>query len=741
MAMPPLFGHQATAQQIRDGISEMALDFSSRRDKALATVEEFASRFDPFRALAVLAAYGLSSSVGADGVETKRSPDKVGQDHVELFQALALRRGIGQLSTLVADPSDTQRLWDALIELGHCFDLSRLRPLEPENEADAIVLLQEQIRGRTRAIRNWGYYHQVKDIGRRLLASIDGQLLSNLGFTGSDLVVTLDTLVRRNESRINEHRRKFFSVFRASNADEMISSYVRLMAPPDSDSLAEQMHGLQLNKRQAQAFLLHHSEFDLVSCFTHTSQEISIHSGVEPQYVTSIFAALGVAPGHLSDLDPTKFLLDNPIWTSPWILLPNGSIFACIPQTGLSFLFEIIERLVGPHEQLRRSWHRRRAEFLEEDIAYKFAKALPGARIHRNLEWKLADGDQHGETDLLVLFDSLAIVVEAKSGLISELSKRGAPERLKSQIRDLLEAPSLQSQKFLAAAQAHKSGQISLITSETIDLSKVRRFLRLSITLSDFNTIQSNIGKLQQLGLITKDLVPAPTMCLADLDTVMEILDEPAGFLHYLHRRADLEGKFAHESDELSLLGLYLTNGLLLGRKETDGTLLIFHEMSRAVDRYMTSLSEGILTKKPKRSMTTLWECALDRITATRAYGWSESAVALLDIDDYGQRLVMQGIKKLAKKHRYQKTTPFVNSLTYLPDGSATSAIAAVMLFDDDGTRRDHAAQSIAAHVFRNPRANRCLILGYSAKAPIFPFNFLLLVDRASFVPSDTVGT
>lgn len=741
MPMPRLFRDDLTDDERRDAITAMAKSFSDSRDEAFATISRFVSTFAPLHALSVLAAYGLSIDVTKDGVRASEAKsDKMHQDHVELMQAFVLQTTAGDWSSQPPRPPDTQELWDALIEFGHGFDLSRMRPLDMENESDALAMLQEKIRGNTRAVRNWGYYHQVKDIGHRLLAPLDEKLRSILGFAGTELIAVLDSLVRANEERVNEHRRKFFGAIGKPSVAEIVSAYAEAMPEADCIGLLDYFARNNFSLQQAKALLLAHSELALEDCFTHEAGEVSARSGVAVDRVKAIFRALGLVPGELNGRSAELFLLDNPVWTSPWIALSEDTIFACIPQTAFSFLFEIVERLVAPSEPLKRAWHDRRAAFLEADVAATLSKALPGAAVYRNIRWRVSGTERQGETDTLVVLDSVAIIVEVKSGSVSAHSRRGAPDRLKSEIRELLESPALQSQRLLAAMEEHLAGKSELILTERVDLSKIRYIMRMSVTLEDFSTIQSDIGKLQALGLVSKDVEPVPTLCLADLHTLVEILDVPVMFLHYLHRRMHLEGKFSHDSDELDLLGTYLMNGLLFGNKETDGTRITFYRMSEKIDRYMMSLSERIHTAKPRRLLDSPWAGILERVVHVHSHRWPEIAIMLLDVDDHAQKTLARDIRGLVKRHRYQKTTPYQNILVYLPDGISWSAITAVVLRKETIAHRQEVARAAAEKSFEDPRPTRCLVLVYDANAPTSPYNHLMLADRLQAQTEDEVG-
>ena len=112
----------------------------------------------------------------------------------------------------------------------------------------------------------------------------------------------------------------------------------------------------------------------------------------------------------------------------------------------------------------------------------------------------------------------------------------------------------------------------------------------------------------------------------------------------------------------------------------------------------------------------------------------------LLDADDRAQKTLARDIRELIKKHRYQKTTPYLNILVYLPDGVGLSAITAVVLRKETVAHRQEIARAAAEKSFEDPRPVRCLVLVYDADAPTFPYNHLMLADRLPASAGDEVG-
>jgi hypothetical protein len=728
--MPRLFRNDFSEDQRAKFAKLVSADFEKKRDMAFDHICNFARNRSHLHSLSILAAKGLTIPAEPTKEVKKRSTDWISQSDVELLQAICLSVEKEEAHLDLAEPSEIQFLWDNLIELGRGYDLSRMKALNTVKPEDALIRIQEQIRTHTRGIRNWGYYHQVKRIAHDLLNPLDTKFLQHLGFSGSSFVKVIDGLIRENESRINDHMKRFIPPIMKKTLEEMIKSYSEARPNESFDDLFKFLLSTRPTIDEARMIILCHSDLQLYKCFIHDAESVSMRTGVDVNEVESVFRSISISPGELSGRDCRKFLLDNPVWTSPLVLLENDFVFSCIPQTSFSFFFEIISNLVRPHSSLSIAWQNRRASFLEEETAKLFRKVFRDSVIYKNIEWRIAGSGENGETDLLVLVDSLLLIVEAKSGEISAPSKRGAPERLKSEIKELLEKPALQSQRASAAFLDHISGRAPLQFSQIVDISKVKCIIRLSITLDDFWKLQSNIGELQRIGLVSEKVKPIPTISLSSLDTLCELLDQPSMLLHYFHRRSQLEGKFSYDSDEMDLLGSYLMNGLFFGNMENDGSRLVFHKMSHSVDRYMNAISEGIILRKPDRKVSDWWGLILAALEVRKPSRWMETMIAMLDIDSHGQNLIEKESKKLIKKHRKHLENPFLDSAFYIPGGIAHTAVAVVVLKKENYVDRLERALYVAERVFGDPRPQQCVVIGINAQETIWPYNFICMIDR-----------
>ena len=110
-----------------------------------------------------------------------------------------------------------------------------------------------------------------------------------------------------------------------------------------------------------------------------------------------------------------------------------------------------------------------------------------------------------------------------------------------------------------------------------------------------------------------------------------------------------------------------------------------------------------------------------------------EAAIALLDVDAYGQNVLARNLRALIKRHRYQPTKPYLDSIVYVPGGVAYAAVAILVLNDKNFRERHDKSAAIAEKVFSDPRPERCVVIGTNSENPVHPYNFIVVFDRSDF--------
>ena len=374
----------------------------------------------------------------------------------------------------------------------------------------------------------------------------------------------------------------------------------------------------------------------------------------------------------------------------------------------------------------------RRATFLESKIADEITGALKECRTVRNFTWK--EGGVRYETDLLVQVDSYVIIVEAKSGTVTSPARRGAPKRLQRHIRELLVDPAEQSSRLARKLERLLSGDETddaFRAAFPFDIGATHCVIRLSVTLEDMATVQSNLAALTATGWIPNDVPTAPTMCLSDLWSVFDILSSTPQKLHYLVRRAELEEHLDYVGDEMDLLGLYLASGFNIGEAEFRGEPMVLTGMSEPVDDYYVARDQGVVREKPKLKSTQWWSDIAGFIEKRRPPRWSEAAVMLLNVAPADQEDLESKFKRVVWKVRegVHKGRP-VDFVVLVPPKQRSDAFGLLAFRERDKNERHTKIEAAAQYAFSHAHVTRCLVVAVNVDEEHYPYSTLAVLDR-----------
>ena len=104
----------------------------------------------------------------------------------------------------------------------------------------------------------------------------------------------------------------------------------------------------------------------------------------------------------------------------------------------------------------------------------------------------------------------------------------------------------------------------------------------MSVTLDDFSMIASSERELRTAGWVPSTTRLAPTLNVADLICISDILDRPSYFLHYFAERERIQREFDCVGDELDYLGLYLATGFGMSRADSPDAKIVLDRALRA---------------------------------------------------------------------------------------------------------------------------------------------------------------
>lgn len=689
---------------------------------------------EPIGVLASLAMYSLSGFVTREGT-IKKPGSQIEQHHVELVQAVMMGVPAEEWGRKPVTPDVMEWVFDDTPKLANTFLFQRL--LIPGEDADeqakTLVSLQFRMRLHTQAVRNWGYYSDVIRISKELHAPLDAAFTAKLGFGIADLIDVMAALVTEYERRSNEHWNTLAKVVRGKSVQELVRLYYKYVPDLEGDPaglIATFPPGV--TREGVMGYLMGHFDLRLSGRATFTPAEVAAISGRLEDVVDRILRAVSRPPGDLAGANPDHLFLSNPVWTAPGLDLGDRYFFA-VPQVVFSHINSIIRGLAEKAE-IADALERRRSKFLETKLEEILRSALPSAKITSAVEWEIAGAQ--GETDVLVVLDRVVVIAEAKSQRLTPEALRGAPARMKKHVQDLVVGPSLQSarlENFLESAKAGDADARKLMEAIGIEPDKVDRTIRLSVTLDDLSVLSSAENDFKVVGWVPADHHLAPTIHLADLECIVDILDNPLLILHYLSERTFLQKSFELLGDELDFLGLYLGSGFNLAALEAHEGTFAPSGMSAPIDRYYESRDAGIKLAKPKADVQPLYRAILDRLTERKPTGWTMAGLHLLSSGDAAeQRSVENGLNKVRALVRKDFRDPkHINSLQIEPRSKRKAKVIFHVFPEAHRAKVKQNMEALAIEALDDGDHDDCVVFARCVENWDKPYEAVLIVGQS----------
>lgn len=672
---------------------------------------------EPLQALSMLVVYGLCGSMDAKGERRSFLPkgSKFSQPDAEFAQALVLT--IPQCELAVDPPSNQsiQELFESLPAVSQAFGMQRMLVMgkERSKEEKSIGMLQEALRAHTQHVRNWGFFDDVVRTLKALYSPLDERFATHVGMSATQIVDGFVSLLRGPERAMNRQKQILSEVFAERTVSGMIRKYYELN--PDFPDAPEDMLRVvemrKLNVEETKFLLVSHMEYRLPSLFEFSAGTLAASVGASESNAQQLLDRLSLSPGELAGHELQRLFLSNPVWQKPIVNLGRGRYFCAMPQVFFSFALQIMGELSRADPDLERACFDRRADYLENSIFDLFRRAFPSATLTRNFRWK--EGDQQFENDLIVKIDSHLMLIEAKSGSISWPALRGAAERARKHIEELILAPSIQSDRLAQRIRlAIRSSSQASEAFPGLDLQGVRTVLRLSVTLEDFATIQSNLHHLEDTGWLPSEHTTAPCILLGDLETVFKILEPEGQKLNYLRRRTELASRLTTVGDELDHLGLYLANGFNMAQAEADHVNLVISGMSDEIDSYCMARSAGIHTAKPKPRLGKWWSAICDTVQHRKFPRWTDTYYVLLSVSpDEQEKAEQMFVRVKSNIAAFHGSSAQKDSVVIIPPEQRSNAIVLFAFRDAESGKRHARMRSMAGQTFANPHVQRCLAL------------------------------
>lgn len=702
--------------------------------RTLKVVMDELRKSDPIGIVSTFAAYGLQSLVGREGVNTKSVLKDIQQHHAELLLALMMTIPLDEWGTAPFTPAIMGTVFETVPKVAETFQHQRILAAEGviEKQQVTVLSLQERIRLHTQAVRNWGYYSDVIRISADLYGPLEDRLKPHFGFGATDLIEVMAAVVKEYERRHSEHFRRLAKVIRSPNVRQMARNYYKYF--PELNGEPEEILTAMppgVSRDGMMGMIMGHCDLRHSERASFTVAEVAQLSDKPESVVDAILKSLSRAPGSLAGTNPDHLFLANPIWDAPGIDLDNLFVFP-IPQMVFSHIHRVMARL-AEEAGIKTQLESRRAVYLESQLEATMRKALPGATIVPAAKWQV--GAKQFETDLVVTFDRTVIVAEAKSNQLTPQGLRGAPDRVKRHVSDMVLNPSQQSARLATLITSAKEGDAAadaIVRRIGIDPASVDQIIRISVTLDDFSVLSSAEADFKEIGWVPADHQLAPTITIADLICIADILGHPLTYLHYLGERIYLQKSFSLLGDELDFLGLYLITGFNIPGLRENNSIFSSSGMSGPLDRYYTSRDAGIALPKPKPQLGHLFTSIIKQLEQRQPPGWTTVGLHLLSsADPREQKIIERNLIKLRAMVRKNFREPgHISSLQVQPPLQRKAHIIFYAFPEVLREEMRRTMERLVAEAMEDERVDHIVVFAKCTDHWNFPYEEVLLVRR-----------
>lgn len=399
-------------------------------------------------------------------------------------------------------------------------------------------------------LRSTSYPHMVRDTLHALLDApeIDVDLDAVAGFNARELLAVVDELGAIRNAGWNARRR---------TALELAFQGGDVQQEPTAERLFVAQAALWANPSEVAVL---------------DSASIAAVTDVAVERVNTILDFFTSDVSHL-DVDTLTeqfFGGVNPLRLRPILRHPSGRLYLTNDALIVPAVRERVEEAFKTATNRSFDRYVRRRGVVIEAAALELLRSIfPSSEVRGSFKYFVPKDDTERvpgkysarvEGDGLLLIDDVALVLEVKSGALSNSARTGDVASLRDNLTKLLTAAADQADRTRARITEDRG--LRLGDGSWLDLSRVREIHTIVVTLEDLGGLTALTDDLVTAGVLPQVLLPL-TISLHDLRVIAELVQRPAEFLLYLRRRTlpELTRQFL-APDELDLYMHMLQQGL-----------------------------------------------------------------------------------------------------------------------------------------------------------------------------------
>lgn len=598
---------------------------------AIDRLRALLQKCDPLEIISRVATHTLS---GSPDVTEPETPDR-NEVHLEYLVSLATALG-EPVTPRFPSPDDIQEAIDLLTTI-HVATSAHymLRNPESERHENPLNSITEQFRADHLHIRGEAFWPHLRRTLLDLLTPHDAKLREALGFTSGDFFRLMERTEKIIDDRFVHEMKTLVLPYQA-----LLKPWAQRLRSKTPPSATQDALIKEFLKTNAEALTVAKSKFDAFG--TPSLFVINAENAAEEAILALLHCSLGANQLFCGRKPEHAFWpLTESLTHSKPIIRRGDVYYAFLLSQILRGSYILIARLLraADPKYWKDDFLPARDDYLERETEQLLRSALPHATVLARVGYDLSEKRTQTEADLVVLCDDFLIIAECKAGTLEAATRRGAPRSVQADLgKTIIDA---QSQAERLIRELVTRGELTLRpqrggTATLIHAADFRWFARVSVTLELISPAATSLWMLETAGLL-EDTEKCWSVSINDLRAVVDVLDSPSLFLHYLIRRMDLNAlRSVHARDELDYLMHYVDHGLFFRgtnqqRPNEETTLSGF---TGSLDQYYRRV-EGISQygKKPKVRVGRRTKRMLDTLENIRPRHYVTGCLQLLEFD------------------------------------------------------------------------------------------------------------
>lgn len=528
-------------------------------------------------------------------------------------------------------------------------------------------------------IRNPGFPEHHMEFSAELFKPFMGDIKSELGFSIEDSIIIRKALPefinKKCKTAINATLRKgevitkeIYNFHKKGTPLKTCNMKIEDLKKCTSLNYSEL-------KKYIQGYLLNELFYDFSNTYTFSTVEISQFTQLEINVVTSFLKLFSCS---FLDVKPSDSIVEpNMILkTKPLIEYDNKYLIPSLPLL-IWAVEEVVEGHIASWKKKKEKYVGVKHDFLLSKGLNLFDKLLPTAKIFKPNLFYNHKGERF-ETDAIVIYDRLLIIIEAKGNRISRKAKGGHKLRTLYHLEHLVKDSYNQAFRTIEFIKENINAQFKTKSGEKVNINKndFDEVILVSLTLEPIGNLAMLLKVTNEFGFFKNDIFPL-IISLYDLIIFSDLIESPIMFIDYIKQRQKfLSNGNIKIYEELDLLSHYFKNGLYIDgiineANENNVNQIYFSPDTDEInDYYMYKFGKkDTLTPKPRSNISVELVDFLNHINTTLLPNRVNVGLALLEFDLQVSREFFEKIRKYRNKTLQDQSCHYFSRLLALQGG------------------------------------------------------------------------